>query len=310
MNSARDGQYDVIIIGGGPAGLTAGLYAARARLSTVLIERAIPGGQIVNAELVENYPGFPEGISGYELGQLMHAQATKFGLETLAAEVTSVELKDKVKVVRTDEGELTARALIIASGSDLNKLGVPGEVELTGKGVSYCATCDGALFRDQVVAVVGGGNAAIEEALFLTRFASKVVVIHRRQELRAAKILQERAFANSRIEFLWDSVVEAIKGDGAVTSLEAKNVRTGEISSLALAGVFIYVGFHSNTDFLKEFITLDSAGNIPVNSEMETELPGVFAAGDLRSNSPRQVATAVGDGATAALSAERYLSAQ
>ena len=305
-----DSSYDVIIIGGGPAGLTAGLYAARARLSTLLIERAIPGGQIVNAELVENYPGFPEGISGYELGQLMYAQATKFGLETLAAEVTSIELRDKVKVVKTTEGDLTARALIIASGSDLNKLDVAGEGELTGRGVSYCATCDGALFKDQIVAVVGGGNAAIEEALFLTRFASKVMVIHRREELRAAKVLQERAFANPKIEFVWDSVVEAIKGDDAVSGLEVKNVKTGEVSSLKVAGVFVYVGFHPNTDFLKGFLTLDSVGNIPVNNQMETAIPGVFAAGDLRGNSPRQVATAVGDGATAALSAERYLSEQ
>jgi thioredoxin reductase (NADPH) len=301
-------NYDVIIIGGGPAGLTAGLYAARARLSTLLIERAIPGGQIVNAELVENYPGFPEGISGYELGQLMHVQAAKFGLETLAAEVTSLGLGDKLKVVKTTEGDFAARALIIASGSELNKLGVPGEKEFTAKGVSYCATCDGALFKDQVVAVVGGGNAAIEEALFLTRFASKVIVIHRRRELRATKVLQERAFANPKMEFLWDTVVEAIKGDESVKGLEVRDVRTGEASSLEVSGIFIYAGFHPNTDFLKGFLTLDAAGNIPVNEQMETEIPGVFAAGDLRRNSPRQVVTAVGDGATAALSAERYLS--
>ncbi len=305
-----DNSYDVIIIGGGPAGLTAGLYAARARLSTLLIERAIPGGQIVNAELVENYPGFPEGVSGYELGQLMYAQATKFGLETLAEEVTGIELRDKVQVVKTTDGDYTTRSLIIASGSELNKLGVPGEKEFTGRGVSYCATCDGALFKDEVVAVVGGGNAAIEEALFLTRFVSKVMVIHRREELRAAKVLQERAFANPKIEFVWDSVVEAIKGDDAVSGLEVKNVKTGEVSSLNVTGVFIYVGFHPNTDFLKGFLPLDSVGNIPVNDQMETEIPGVFAAGDLRSNSARQVVTAVGDGATAALSAERYLSEQ
>ena len=302
--------YDVIIIGGGPAGLSAGLYASRARLSTLLIEKAIFGGQIANAAHVENYPGFPDGISGLELSELMYQQAMKYGLQTLSAAVTAIELSANGKVVRTSEGEYLAKAVIIAGGAEPNRLGVPGEERLLGKGVSYCATCDGPLFRDQVVAVVGGGDSAVEEALVLTRFASKVILIHRRDQLRASRLHQERAFANEKMEFLWDTVVEEILGQDKVEGLSLRNVKTGERSTLKVSGGFIYVGLHPNTEFVKGLISLDSEGHIPTNEEMETEIAGIFAAGDIRQNSPRQAITAAGDGATAALSAERFLNEQ
>ncbi|MDY6917148.1 MAG: thioredoxin-disulfide reductase [Chloroflexota bacterium] len=302
-------SFEVVIIGGGPAGLTAGLYVSRARLSAVLIEKAIFGGQITNTERIENYPGFPEGISGFDLGQLMYEQATKYGLETVAAEVTGVDLSDRDrKVVRTDQGDYMAGALIIAGGAQYNKLNVPGEEGLLGKGVSYCATCDGAFFRDQVVAVVGGGDSAVEEALVLTRFASKVIVIHRRDELRASKLHQERAFANPKMEFLWDSVVEAIVGPDRVQGLVVRNVKTNQKTDVAVSGVFVYVGLHPQTDYLKGgAIPLDEDGRILTGQGMETEIPGVFAAGDIRKNSPRQAIVAAGEGATAAISAERFL---
>ena len=301
-------SYQLIIIGGGPAGLSAGLYATRSRLSTLLIERAIPGGQIINAELVENYPGFPQGISGAELGSLMEQQATKYGLEIIMAEVEGVEVGEEEKIVHTSEGQYRAKALIIAGGSEHGKLGVPGEEELRGRGVSYCATCDGAFFKDQVIAVVGGGNVAINDALFLTRFASKVIVIHRRDQLRATKILSEGALARPEIEFLWDTVVESIGGDGQVRELGLRNVKTGTKSKLEVSGIFVAVGLRPNTGYLEGVVALSQEGFILVNDQMETGVPGIFAAGDIRAGSARQVSSAVGDGATAAISAERYLS--
>jgi len=303
MNKA----YEVVIVGGGPAGLSAGIYTARARLSSLLIERGLIGGQVVNAELVENYPGFPEGISGYDLTELMQRQATKFGLETLTAEVAGVELSGEQKIVKTSEGDFVVKAVIIASGSEWTKLGIPGEKEFTGKGVSYCATCDGAFFTDQTVAVVGGGNAAITEALSLTKFASKVIVIHRRQELRATRIVQEEAFAEPKIEFLWNTVVEEIEGEDVVKRLRLRNVITGEKSSLDVAGIFVAIGFKPNTDYLKSILSLDATGHVMTNEKMETEIPGIFAAGDVRSSSIRQIIAAVGDGATAAIYAERFI---
>lgn len=306
-NPDSNNKYDLIIIGGGPAGLTAGLYAARGRLTTLLIEKGVIGGQITNAALVENFPGFPQGISGFELGQLLHQQATKYGLETISAEVTGVEFDKATKVVRTGQGEYRAKAVIIAGGSELRKLGVPGEERLLGRGVSYCATCDGAFFRDKMVAVLGGGDAAITEAIHLTNFASKVTVVHRRDELRASKILQEKAFADPKMDFLWDSVVEEIIGDDLVEGLKVRNVKSGENSTLEASGVFIYVGLKPNTDYLKDILKLDDKGHILVNTMMETGLEGVFAAGDVRHDSARQAVTATGDGATAALSAERFV---
>lgn len=300
-------DYDVIIIGGGPAGLSAGIYTARARLSSLLLEKEIIGGQVVNAELVENFPGFFEGISGYDLTQLMHQQATKFGLETLTAEATGIKLQKSQKIVKTSEGDFTAKAIIIAGGSKRQKLGVPGEEEFTGRGVSYCATCDAAFFREQPVAVVGGGNAAITEALHLARFATKITVIHRRHQLRATRILQERAFSEPNIEFLWDTTVEKIEGEDSVKRLRLNQVRTGEKSTLEVAGIFVAVGFKPDTDYLKGILPLDNVGHIITNEKMETKIPGIFAAGDIRHNSGRQAITAAGDGATAAIYAERFL---
>lgn len=302
-----DKAYDVIIIGGGPAGLTAGLYTTRAGLSTLLIEKGVIGGQITNAELVENYPGFPDGISGFELGQLMHQQAMRYGLETIGAEVVALEPRDKTRLVRTSDGEYVARAVIIAGGSELSKLGVPREERLTGKGVSYCATCDGPLFKDKTVAVVGGGDAAITEALFLAKLCSKVFVIHRRNQLRASRILQERAFAEPRIEFIWDTVVDEIIGDERLEALKTRNVKTGEVSTLDVSAVFIYIGFSPNTGYLKGLVPLDSAGLVITNERMETTTPGIFTCGDIRHNSAKQAITAAGDGATAAMAAERFV---
>ena len=301
-------NYDVIIIGGGPAGLTAGLYASRAKLNSLLIERGLVGGQIANTERVENYPGFPEGISGFELGQLMHQQATKYGLNTLLAEVIGIELQDKQKVVTTTEGDFIAKVVIIAGGSERQKLGVPGEEKFIGKGVSYCATCDAAFFREQPVAVAGGGDAAITEALHLAKFASKVTVIHRRNQLRASLILQEKAFSQPQIEFLWNSIVEKIEGGDLVKRIRLRQVKSGEESALEVAGIFISIGLKPNTNYLKGILPLDVTGHIITDEKMETKIPGIFAAGDIRHNSARQVITAAGDGATAAIYAEKFIS--
>ncbi len=300
-------NYEVVIVGGGPAGLTAGIYTARARLNSLLIEKALIGGLIVYAERIENFPGFPEGISGFELGQLMHQQATKYGLKTVTAEAIGIELKEDEKVVKTHDGDFTAKAVIIAGGSTRQKLGVPGEEEFTGKGVSYCATWDAPLFQIQPVAVIGGGNAAVSEALHAAKFASKVVLIHRRDQLRATLILQERALAEPKIEFLWNTTIDEIEGEGFVKRLRLNQVKTGEKSTLEVAGVFVSIGFKPDTGFLKGIVPLDPVGHIITNKKMETEVPGIFAAGDIRQDSGRQAITAAGDGATAAIYAERFL---
>jgi len=303
-------EYEIVIIGGGPAGLSAGLYTSRTRLSTLLIERGLVGGLITETELVENYPGFPEGISGLELGQLMHQQATKYGLETLLAEVTGLELKQGQKIIKTTEGNFTAKAVIIASGSERLKLGVPGEKEFTGKGVSYCAACDAPFFKGLPVAVVGGRNAAITEALHLSKFASRVIVIHRRNQLRATRILQEKAFSEPKIEFLWDTIVEEIEGEEVVKRLKLRQVKTGEKSSLDVAAIFVSIGIKPNTDYLKGILSLDATGAIITNDKLETNIPGIFAAGDVRQNSAQQAITAAGDGATAAIYAEKFITEQ
>ena len=310
MTPQEDSSYEVIIIGGGPAGLTAGLYTSRSRLRSLLIEKAAVGGQIANAEHVENFPGFPDGIYGFELGELLHRQAEKFGLETLFAEVHGVSLQDDRKLVKTDDGDFAARALIVAGGSSRQELGVAGERDFTGRGVSYCATCDAAFFRERPVAVVGGGDAAITEALHLARFASGVTVVHRRNELRASRILQERAFSEPMIDFRWDSVVENIQGNDFVERAGLRNVKTGEQSTLDVAGVFVSIGFRPDTHYLKDILPLDEIGHIITNEKMETSVPGILAAGDIRHNSARQAITAAGDGATAAVYVEKYLAEQ
>ncbi len=300
--------YDLVIIGGGPAGLTAYLYAARARLNTLLIEKLAPGGQVLVTDFVENYPGFPEGLPGWELMEKFTAHVKKLGFNQKTGEVVALTLEGETKKIKLAGGEeLAARAVIIATGASPNKLGVPGEEELTGKGVSYCATCDGPFFRDQVVAVVGGGNTAVQEAIFLTKFARKVYLIHRRDQLRAQKILQERAFANPKIEFIWNTVVTEILGREKVERVRLKNRKTGEETELSVGGVFIFIGIRPQSDFVKDLLKLDEKGFIITDCEMRTEIPGLFAAGDVRAKACRQIITAAGDGATAAYMAEHYL---
>lgn len=300
-------EYDVIIIGGGPAGLTAGLYASRSRLSTLLVEKGLIGGQIINAERVENYPGFPNGISGFEIVDLMHQQATKYGLRTLMAEVGSIKLQKERKIIKTNNGKFVTKVVIIAGGSKWQKMNIPGEDKYAGKGVSYCATCDAAFFKDLPVAVVGGGDSAITEALHLAKFATKVSVIHRRDQLRATKILQEKAFTEPKIEFLWDSTVTEIIGQNNVQRLKLHQVKTDEESTLNISGIFISIGLSPNTDYLKDILPLDDSGHIITNNHLETGTIGIYAAGDIRRDSARQAITAAGDGATAAIYAENYL---
>jgi thioredoxin reductase (NADPH) len=301
-------NYDVIIIGGGPAGLSAGIYTARARLATLLIERAAVGGQIINAGVVENYPGFTDGIGGIELTQAMHKQAEKFGMETLYDEVIGIEVNGKQKVVKTPQGDFPTKAIIIAGGAERQKLGVPGEKEYLGKGVSYCATCDGPFFRDKAVAILGGGNAAVTEALELTKFASKITLIHRRHELRATKIMQEKLLADPKIQVLWDTVVLEILGDKFVNKIKLRNLQTSKDSELDVSGVFVAVGSQPATGYLKEVVALDGVGAIITNDKLETSVPGIYAIGDIRSGSIRQVIGAAGDGAAAALNAGKYIS--
>lgn len=300
-------EYDIVIIGAGPAGLTAGLYAARARRKTIVLERNVTGGQIALTSAVENYPGFPDGVNGFDLAQAMQQQAEKYGMDMGYADVTSVEPQDGRHLVKTSEEEYLAKALIITGGADYDRLNVPGEERLTGRGVSYCATCDAAFFKDQEVAVVGGGDAAMDEGLFVTRYASKVSVIHRRDQLRASKILQERAFADPKMEFVWNTVVTEVLGEEAVTGLRLRSVVTGEESTLPVAAIFIFIGLHPNSDYLKGQLPMDEGGHIYVSDWMETEAPGIFAAGDIRVNSSRQVVSAAGDGATAAIKADHYI---
>lgn len=299
--------YDIVIVGGGPAGLAAGLYAARARRKTALLEKGVIGGQIALTELVENYPGVSS-VNGFDLAQTMLKQAESYGLETQSAVVTALEKEGKQWLVRTTEGEYAGKAVIVTAGADYNRLGVPGEERLTGRGVSYCATCDAAFFKGQHVAVVGGGDAAMDEGLFTTRYADRVTAIHRRDQLRAGAILRERAFANPKMEFVWNTVVTEILGDGAVSGVKLRNRESGEESAMDVAAVFIFIGQHPNTDFLRGLVSMDEGGHVLVNEWMETGLPGLYAAGDARQNAARQVVSSAGDGATAAIAAEHYLS--
>jgi len=302
-------DFDLVIAGGGPAGLTAGLYAARAKLKTLLIEKMVIGGQAASTFLIENYPGFPEGISGPELTQAMEKQAKRFGLEISNGDVHQVLPQGKIWEIEHDGNKVTSRAVIITTGVDPKKLGVPGEEEMKGRGVSYCATCDGPFFRDEEIAVIGGGDAAVDEAIYLTRFAKRIYLIHRRNALRATKISQDQAFSNEKIQILWDTVVERISGEKSVTGVELKNVKTLQKSDLKVAGVFLYVGWKPHTEFLKGIVSLDEQGFIVTDSQMATSASGLFAAGDVRQKLLRQITTAVGDGATAAFAAERYLEA-
>lgn len=300
-------DIDIAIIGGGPAGLAAGVYAARGLRRTVLWERALLGGQIATTSLVENYPGFPEGVNGLDLALAMRQQAERFGMATRYESVRDLELAEGYFLLAADSGVTRAKAVIVTAGAEPDKLGVPGEAEFTGRGVSYCATCDAAFFRDVPVAIVGGGDAALDEALFTTRYASKVFVIHRRDDLRASRVLQERAFAHPKIEFVWNTVVERVDGAEEVTSLALRDVRTGATSELAVAAMFVFIGQSPTSELLRGLTALDGGGHVLVNHWMETDVPGLFAAGDLRAESARQLVTAAGDGVTAAIRAEHYI---
>ncbi len=301
-------DYDLVIIGGGPAGMTAGLYAARARLNVILIERMSPGGQVLVTDWIENYPGFPEGLSGADLAMKMSEQAQRFGLEIEYDEVQSLDLKTDVKTVRLSGKTITTHAIILATGASPRKLGVPGEDMLIGRGISFCGTCDGPFYKDKIVAAVGGGDTAVQESVFLTKFAKKVILIHRRDELRATRILQERAFENDKIEILWDSIVTSVSGGLMnLDTVNVENVKTGETQKLGVDGCFIWVGIKPNAGFLDDAIKLDDYGFVITDQNMETSVPGVFAAGDGRMTPLRQIATAVGDGSIAAFKAEHYI---
>ena len=300
-------KYDVIIIGAGPAGLTAGIYAARAELKTLLIERFGPGGQILNTYEVDNYPGLPE-ITGAELGMKMSDHLDKFGIERMMAEVEGIEFAKDNNMVVTDNGTYIGKTVILATGNSPKVLGIPGEEELTGAGVSYCATCDGAFFKKRTVAVIGGGDVAVEDAIFLARGCEKVYLVHRRDELRAAKILQKALFELPNIEVVWDSIPKEINGaaEGMVSGLTIENVKTKEVSVLDVAGVFIAVGNNPNSSYT-DAVDKDEKGFIIADESCKTSLPGVFVAGDLRAKKLRQVSTAVADGANAVYSAQEYL---
>ena len=298
--------HDVIIIGGGPAGLTAGIYASRAKLKTVLIEKGLAGGQISVTEKVENYAGFSAG-AGQELIDIMEGQAKEFGTEMVLGEVEAVQFGGDTKIVTTNRGEYRAPVVILATGSHSRKLHVPGEDEFMGRGVSFCATCDGPFYEGLPVMVVGGGDAAVEEGLALTRFAQKVYIVHRRDALRATRIVQERAFANDKIEFIWDSVVEELKGGEQLEQVVVKNVKDGQRREFTISGIFVFIGFIPTTGFVADKVEMDERGYIITNDVMETSVPGVYAAGDCRQKLLRQAVTAAGDGATAAFAAEKYL---
>ena len=303
-------DYDIVIIGGGPAGYTAGIYAARAALKTLLVEGAGTVSQITITDIIENYPGIPDGIGGFELMGLFKKQAEKFGLEIAPKDVVKVSRISENPViweVSTADQSYKTLSIIIATGAMWKSLGVPGEAEFAGKGVSYCATCDGPFYRNRHVVVVGGGDTAIQEALFLTHFADKVTVIHRRDRLRAAGMLQKRAFAEKKIEFAWNSTVEEISGADFVTGVKVKNVQTGEVSDLPADGAFIFVGRLPYTDLFKGLINLDKTGFILTDENLRTSAPGIFAAGDCRAKLFRQVITAAGDGANAVHVAELYV---
>ena len=304
---AEDKTFDIIILGGGPAGLSAAIYAARSSAKTAIIDISMLGGQPSNYLELENYPGFSK-IGGYDLMEKFEEHADMFGIQKFPMEeIQSVDLTSEIKTVTTLNGVFKAKSIIIATGAQSKKLGVEGEKEFVGRGVSYCAVCDGAFYKDKVVAVVGGGNAAVEEAGYLTKFASKVYLIHRRDELRADKIVQERAFKNEKLEFIYDTVVNKINGDGVVKSATIENVKTHEVKDLAIDGIFPYIGFEPNADLFAGQVKQDKNGFIMVDEAMQTSVKGVYAIGDVRVTPLRQVITAAADGAIAAVYAGRYI---
>ncbi len=301
-----DTDYDLVIIGAGPAGLTAGIYAARARMKVLLLEKAVPGGQILVTDWIENYPGFPEGISGYDLAEKMRIQAQDLGLEIETVQVHALNLSEGIKEIVLKDRSIRTKSLIIASGASPKKLGI-GEDKYMGKGISFCATCDAPFFKNKTVVAIGGGDTAVQEAIFLTKFAKKVYLVHRRDELRATKILQERAFANDKIEFVWDSVATGVNGFFGIEGVHVKNIKTNKETTIKADGCFIWVGILPNTEFIKDSVKTDEFGFIVADAKMQTNVPGVYVAGDVRDTPLRQISTAVGDGAIAAVCAEHYI---
>jgi thioredoxin reductase (NADPH) len=301
-------EYDVMIVGGGAAGLTAGMYAARYGLRTAIVEQLMGGNQIINAEKIENFPGFPKGIPGAELAPLMQEQAMNAGADFLMAEATGISLGNPYKTLTTTDGTYSTRTIIIAVGSRLKKMGIPGEEEFEGSGVSHCATCDGPLYMGEVVGVVGGGDSAVDEALSLTEYADRVVLFHRRNRLRAQKALQDKIVRNPRVELAYNTVVESVLGSNMVSGVRVRNVITNLADRVDLQGIFIYVGLEPNTEFIRGIVRADNAGHIAVNAMMETDVPGIYAAGDIRQHSVSQLVSSAGDGATAAIAAFRYIS--
>jgi len=299
-------QYDVVIIGSGPSGLAAGLYAARSRVRTLILERETPGGELMTLDLIENYPGYPDGILGPYLGSNMIMQAKKFGMEFRLVDVERIIPGTNNKLVRTSEGDVNTKTIIVASGSHPKKIGVPSEEELINKGVFYCATCDGPRFANKLVAVAGGGDSGLTEALFLTRFVSKCIVIELMPQLKANKALQETVLRNPKIEVMCGVKIESICGNNQLEFLELSDEKTGKKSQLKVDGLLVRIGLLANTAFLKDTLTMNSVGQVMVNAQMETEIPGIFAAGDVRNNSPMQIVTAVADGATAAINLLKY----
>ena len=307
MNDMNSNKFDVIIIGAGPAGLSAGLYAARAKLKTLIIENKYPGGQIVITEFIENYPGYKEPVSGYELTQNFLEHSLKFGVEQITDEITGIiPQKDNHKII-TKSSEYSAKAVIICSGASPRVLNIPGEKEFTGKGVSYCATCDAAFFKNKEVGVIGGGDTALEEALFLTKFVSKVYLIHRRDKFRAMKVIVDRVLNNDKIEIIYNSRPVSINGAGKVESITIENALNKENKIIEIAGVFVFAGYVPNNSFIPEPIIKSNDGYIITDEKLETNIPGIFAAGDVRKKYLRQVITACADGATAAFAAMRYI---
>ena len=300
-------EYDVLIVGAGAAGLTAGLYAARYGLKTAILEQMMPGMQIINAEKIENFPGFPQGISGAELAPLIQEQAMDAGAEILVAEATGIALDDPYRVVASAEESYRAKAVIVAVGSSSRKLGIPREEELYGSGVSHCATCDGTLFAGEVVGVVGGGDSAADEALSLTAYVHKVILFHRRDRFRAQKALQDRILRHSGIDVVFNMVVETIFGEDTVTGVQVRNVITNLVERVDVSGLFVYVGLEPNSGFVRGVLKTDNSGHIPVDLSMGTAVPGIYAAGDIRQHSVAQLASSAGDGATAAIAAFRYI---
>lgn len=308
MSSSKGQEkvYDMIILGGGPAGLTAAIYGGRANLDILVVEHMMSGGEIASTDKLDNYPGFPEGINGLEFGQLLEQHALRFGAEMISASIDVLDSAGEIKKVSTSKGDFFGRTIIVATGTAPSLLGVPGEDTLRGKGISFCATCDGFFFRDKKVAVIGGGDSAVKEAIYLTRFVNEIVLIHRRNKLRAVPALQNQILQNPKVSILWDTVVTEFKGDQSLTTLVTKNLQDSTVGELAVDGAFLYVGRIPNTEFLKG-LEMDGQGYIITSEEMETSIPGVFAAGDIRRKYLRQVITAASDGAIAAMMAVRYL---